>query len=396
MQKSRFFQTLIITTVVLCSIAESHAQSTVQTSLQRLVETGARAYIQPLAAGFTTNINGAWFHEAPPARSAALMIELGGVAMFAGVPVNQTFSVASEYSLTPEQASAILTRANGYSALPQSAQNDILRAVVGRSLPVEISGPTAIGDKNMNVRIGIIANDAQRTFTTSIGGRTATVVLPANESIALDVRGLLDSRDYIFGAVPFAAPQLTIGTIMGTRGVLRFVPNVANWLGLGSLGEIGMFGWGVQHNPLTWFANDSNALPFNLALNYYNQSYSLTSAIRANGIAYGVSASWTFGGAVFSFSPYGGFILESTRLSVDYGYQPRTASGQIAVDIDGRPIAPVPIKFDVIGENTSRIILGLSARILYLVDIGVELNIGNRFSTVNASASVRLGNDLPR
>lgn len=383
-------------TLLLLSLSSTFAQQTVQTSLQRLIETGARGYIQPLAAGFTTNINGGWFHEAPPARTAALMLELGAVAMFAGVPANQTFSATADYAFTTDQASTILARTSGYSALSQSAQNDILRAVVARSLPVEINGPTVIGSKTDNVRIGITANQAQRTFSTSVQGRTATVVLPANESIALDVRGLLDTRDYFLNSVPFAAPQLTIGTLMGTRGVIRFVPNVANWFGLGNLGNIGMFGWGVQHNPLVWFAADTNSLPFSVALNYYNQTYSLTDAIRANGAAYGISASWTFGGAVFAVTPYAGFLLETTSLNIDYQYQPRTASGQVATDIDGRTIAPVPIKFDVVGENTSRIVLGVSARILYVVDIGAEVNIGNRFSTFNLNASVRFGNDLPR
>jgi hypothetical protein len=374
---------------------QSAFAQTVQTSLQRLIETGARGYIEPLTAGFTTNINGGWFHEAPPARTASLMIELGAVAMFAGVPVNQTFSVASDYTLTTDQAATILSRTNGYNTLPQSAQTDILRSVVSRSLPVEISGPTVIGSKNDNVRIGITANQAQRTFSTTVAGRSVSVVLPASESIALDVRGLLDTRDYFLNSVPFAAPQLTIGTIMGTRGVIRYVPNVSNWVGLGKLGDIGMFGWGIQHNPLVWFASDTNAFPFSVALNYYNQSYSLTSAIRANGAAYGISVSWTFGGAVFAFTPYAGFLLETSRLSVDYQYQPRTVSGQIAVDIDGRPIAPVPIAFDVVGENTSRLVLGASARILYAVDIGAEVHFGNRFTTFNLNASVRFGNDLP-
>ncbi len=372
------------------------AQQTVQTSLQRLIETGARGYIQPLAAGFTTNINGAWFHEAPSARKLGFMVELGAVAMFAGVPTDQTFRVASDYTLTTDQAASILARTSGYSSLPQSSQSDILRSVVARSLPVEISGPTAIGSKTDNVRISITANQAQRTFSTTVSGRSVSVVLPASESISLDVRGLLDTKDYIFNSVPFAAPQLTIGTIMGTRGVIRYVPNVSNWVGLGSLGDIGMFGWGVQHNPLVWFAADTNALPFSIALNYYNQSYTLTNAIRATGAAYGISASWTFGGAVFAITPYAGFLLETSRLSIDYQYQPRTATGQIATDIDGRPITPVPIAFDVVGENTSRIVLGASARILYAVDIGAEVNIGNRFSTFNLNASVRFGNDLPR
>jgi hypothetical protein len=368
----------------------------VKTSLQRLIETGARAYIQPLAAGFATNINGGWLHEAPPARTGAFMLELGAVAMLSGAPANQTFSVASEYALTPEQASAILARASGYSSLPQAAREDILRAVVARSLPVEISGPTVIGNKNDNVRIGIIANQMQRTFTTTIGGQTATVVLPENEAIRLDVRGLLDTRDYFLNSVPFATPQLTIGTLMGTRAVLRFVPNIADWVGLGTLGNIGMFGWGVQHNPLVWFAADTNALPFSIGLNYFSQQYALTDAVSARGSAYGVSASWTFGGAVFAFTPYAGFLLETTEMNVRYEYQPRTANGAIALDIDGRPIAPVPINFDIVGDNTSRFVFGLSARILYLADVGVEINVGNRYSTINANASIRIGNDLPK
>jgi hypothetical protein len=178
--------------------------------------------------------------------------------------------------------------------------------------------------------------------------------------------------------------------------VVRFVPNVSDWIGLGKLGNVSMFGWGVQHNPLVWFFADSTALPFSIGLNFYNQSYRLTDAVRAVGNAYGASASWTFGGAVFSFTPYAGFLLENATVSVDYAYQPRTASGQVVQDVTGQPLTPVPIKFDIVGENTNRIVLGASLRVLYLVDLGAEVNIGNRYTTLNANVSIRIGNDAPK
>jgi hypothetical protein len=46
--------------------------------------------------------------------------------------------------------------------------------------------------------------------------------------------------------------------------------------------------------------------------------------------------------------------------------------------------------------DTSRIVLGASLRLLYLLDVGAEVNIGNRYTTLNANVSVRIGNDLPK
>jgi hypothetical protein len=65
-------------------------------------------------------------------------------------------------------------------------------------------------------------------------------------------------------------------------------------------------------------------------------------------------------------------------------------------DVNGQPLQPVPIAFEIQGENTSRIILGANIRLLYLVDVGAEINIGNRYTTLNANVSVRIGNDLPK
>jgi hypothetical protein len=333
--------------------AMAQLQPTIQSSLQNLITEAAQGYVQPLAAGFTMNMHGAWFHEAPPARRFGFMLELGAVGMTANVPLDRTFSRNTNYRLTADQARQALAGVRDFTTLPSASQADILRLVTQRDLAVQISGPTAIGSKQDNIRIGVTANDLQRTFSTTVAGRPVTVVLPANQSIPLDVKGLLDPRDYFLNAVPFAAPQLTIGTFMGTRAVVRFVPNISDWVGLGKLGNVSMFGWGIQHNPLVWFFADSTALPLSIGLNFYNQSYRLTDAVRAVGNAYGASASWTFGGAVIAFTPYAGFLLENATVSVDYAYQPRTASGQVVPDVTGQPLTPVPIKFDIAGENSS-------------------------------------------
>lgn len=374
----------------------SQVQPTLQSSVQNLIAEAAKGYVQPIAAGFTTNMHGAWFHEAPPARRFGFLLDVGAVGMTANVPLDQTFTRSTTYNFTADQARQTLAAVPQYTQLPANVQTDIIRAVTTRSLPVQISGPTAIGSNTENVKIILTAPEQDRTFTTNFNGRPVTVVLPNNQSVALNVRGLLNPREYFLNAVPFAAPQLTLGTFMGTRAVVRFVPNIADWVGLGKLGNVSMFGWGIQHNPLTWFFADSSALPLAVGLNFYNQSYRLTDAVQASGNAYGISASWTFGGAVFAITPYAGFLLENARINVDYKYQPRTADGTIVNDVNGQPLQAVPIAFEIQGENTSRIILGTNIRLLYLVDVGAEVNIGNRYTTLNANVSVRIGNDLPK
>lgn len=392
----RLIVTTFCTILLAANITTAQIQSSIQSSLQNLITEGAKGYAQPIAAGFLANMNGAWFDDAPPARKFGFVAELGMVGMTANVPLDQTFVRTAQYQLNADQARQALTGVTAFTTLPSASQNDILRLITQRNLNVQISGPTVIGKQTENVNISISASQQDRTFTTTVGGRTVTVEIPANQSIALDVKGLLNPRDYFLNAVPFAAPQLTIGTFMGTRGVVRFVPNLSNWIGVEKLGDISMFGWGIQHNPLTWFFADSTALPINIGLNFYNQSFRITQAVRAVSNSYGASASWTFGGAVLALTPYAGYLMENSLITVDYQYQPRTANGQLVTDINGQVLKPVPINFMIEGENTSRIILGLGLRVLSIVDVSAEVNLGNRYTTLNASASVRLGNDAPR
>ncbi|TAE27268.1 MAG: hypothetical protein EAZ92_09580 [Candidatus Kapaibacterium sp.] len=389
------FFVIIILSLPHQTMLRAQVQPTIEYNLQTLIAEAAKGYVQPLAAGFTMNMNGGWFHEAPPARRFGFMLEVGAVGMAAFVPLDQTFSRTSTYRLTPDQARQTASMVREYTTLPANAQNDIIRAVSQRDFTVQIAGPTAIGSNTENVRIALSASEQARTFSTNVNGRAVNIVLPDNQSYALDIKGLLNPRDYFLNAVPLVAPQLTIGTFMGTRGVVRFVPNVADWVGLGKLGRVSMFGWGIQHNPLTWFFADSTALPLNVSLNFYNQSYRLTDAVQAAGIAYGATASWRFGGSAFAFTPYAGFLMESTTLIVDYKYQPRSATGQVVNDINGQPLQAVPIRFDIPSENVSRIVLGASIHLL-VADIGAEVNLGNRYTTVNAHAFVRLGNDAPK
>src|SRR5439155_563530 len=89
--------------------------------------------------------------------------------------------------------------------------------------------------------------------------------------------------------LPLMAPQLTIGTILGTQATLRWLPSIELDP---KLGKFSYLGFGIQHNPGVW-------LPFHMPVDvsggFFTQKLEVGKVFSAQSMAMGVTASKTLG-----------------------------------------------------------------------------------------------------
>jgi hypothetical protein len=122
----------------------------------------------------------------------------------------------------------------------------------------------------------------------------------------------------------FAAPQLTVGNVMGTRAVVR-------WLGLSFatdnfIEKISFFGIGAQHSISQYFP----ALPADLALGVFYQSFKINKdLLDTKALHVDVTGSKSFG----ILQPYGAIGLDSFKMDVRYE-DSNNPGDNIAVDFD--------------------------------------------------------------
>lgn len=109
-----------------------------------------------------------------------------------------------------------------------------------------------------------------------------------------------------------AVPQLTVGNVAGTRGILRWIPEVD--FSDDDIGKFEMFGIGAQHSISQYLT----ALPVDVAVGIMYQSFKLgDSLLDADALALNVMGSRRYGQSV-SLEPYVGLGLDSFAMTVEY------------------------------------------------------------------------------
>ena len=157
-----------------------------------------------------------------------------------------------------------------------------------------VKAPTIIGDRNA------VQQDGQ-------GG--ATVFYPAGFDIS---------------QFAFAAPQLSIGSVMGTRAVVRWFDH--DFTGDNFIEKISFLGVGGQHSISQYVPG----LPVDLALGVFYQSFKInTKLIDIKTIHFDLTGSRSFG----PLQPYAAVGYDSFKMKADY--EDKTNPGNdIAVDFD--------------------------------------------------------------
>ena len=323
------------------------------------VEAG-KGFVQPVVSGFGNNMNGGWFHKSSQAKIFGIDLELGLVAMGTfTTDENKTFKLDAGFRFSGgpvgsnSEAEQLAKSINGYNNVlfPKQAAID---AIAAQSFAVSMTGPTIVGSKTDTLKIIIPQN------TINVNGNN--YVIPSQTSVISAVTGVLDGA----ATIQLAAPQFSIGTIYGTQATFRYLPEVEINK---DLGKFKYFGFGIQHNLGMCFP-----IPVvDVSASFFTQKLEVGTLMTAKTTSFGLNASKQFGFAFLNVTPYAGFMLESSTMTFGYDFPTYTDPNNAANNKTEH------ITFDLKGENTSRLTIGLSIRLL-IININADYNIGKQNS----------------
>lgn len=370
MRKLRFskfnWKALFTLAVFLFAVSSVFAQDEggdLEETIKQLSESAAMGYVGPIVSAFGSNLNGGWFHKTPAPKIFGLNIEFGLVGMGTMIPDDQDirhFTTSGSFRFDQSQALEIV-QASGL-VLDPLTEAALATALTQSDFTVGIDGATIIGASDDYLEITF--NGATITFDDPVSGLPMTQTVDPY-TVTLDFGGLGDFlADVPF--IPFAAPQASIGTVLGTQAVFRYIPEVEIPLVdiTEDIGKFSWFGWGVQHNPAVFFPTP---LPLDVSVCFFKQSLKLGDVFEANTTAYGLTVSKKLGIGLFNITPYAGYLIEKSKLHFTYDF---------TLD-EGTPLVQnIPVDFILEGENKSRITLGLSMKLL-MFNINADYNIGN-------------------
>jgi hypothetical protein len=352
------------------SMAQNHdgEGGEIEETLRQLTQQAATGYLQPIITPIGVDLNGGWFHRAPPAKMFGLSLEFGIVGMATTIPVDvsRTFSVTdTTFSFSADQARSLVTDA-GFVWDDGGVGAAFFDQIMDQNFSVSIDGPNIMGASDEDIEIDFSGADV--TFTDPGTGLPRTETVGA-DTWALGIGGLDFLEDLSF--VPLAAPQLSVGTVLGTRATIRYIPtiNLSSIPGASlfldeDFGNISFFGFGLQHNPGVFLPNP---LPLDVAIAFYTQTFKIGEEFfKVKTTAWGLNASKQLGIGPINITPYAGIMFETSTVDIVYTYE--------LGDLLGTPQEiDLPLHFE--GENKRRITLGLSVKLL-LFNINADYNIG--------------------
>ncbi len=294
-------KTLIVSTGFVCMILVAinplHSQN-LEDMLSKYTEgENGRGYMQPLADVFGANINTGLYHGAVIPEEG---FHISGSLEVMMAPIGddaRTFTASTEDPFYP---------------------------------PQEVEAPTVFGDPQ----------------GPSVEGTGGTVY---NFPGGFDVNWF-----------PSLVPQITVGTVLGTQGVFRYIDFQAG----DNIGRIKIFGFGLRHSVSQWI---EKAYPFDLAAVFFRQSFDVEDVVEANSTFFGLVGSYSTG----ILSLYGGPGFESANLDIAYETTTETDSTTISFDLDG--------------ANSARFTIGAALDLRFL-GLHVDYNIASQ-STVGVGIS---------
>ena len=108
-------------------------------------------------------------------------------------------------------------------------------------------------------------------------------------------------------------------------------------------------------------------MQLDLSVGFFTQNLEVGKYFKSSATTFGAYASKQFGAGGLNITPYAGFALESSKLEVAYNVELKD------VPIVGKTEI-IPMKFELEGDNASRIIVGLNFR-LGPININADYNI---------------------
>ncbi len=305
--------------------ADAHAQVTsnesgtkgLQGSLEKVGAEYAKAYLSPMTQTFGVNENSGLYTTAAIPRSKL------------------TFSIGVKFMDTRiAEQDQFFHRVLDNVTLNESWGVQPGNAFYGEQGTVEMGGPTVFGPKD--------SSDDGYVRAYHDG-----VLVGEGSTIA----GVIKTRD-----VPLAMPEFSVGGYYGVRATVRWLPTVHAG---DEVGDIKLFGWGLQGNVNQFFP----VVPVDVMVGFFHQNLKVGDVVETGATSVFLAASKSYG----LVTGYGGYARESSTFKVNYTFNPDPATGLTAA----------PISFEEKGDQHGRLTLGL------LFNLGVKLN-----------ADVNFGGDL--
>ena len=306
----------------------------------------AALYLQPLVNAFGADINSGLIHTA----------KVGGgtlpVDLFLGVKITSAFVPDIDRTLN-------ITYETSYPFPAPDGKEYTLPVIF------EINdGPTVFGEASP----GEVTGRVRHTVHPGLDGMENTpddIVI--DSTIAFKVLpGLYDGP-----LAPVAIPHLSLGSVAGTEGVLRYFPRVRH----ANYGYLEFVGVGLRHSVDQYIP----ALPFRISGHFMMQRLLISNTnkdeiLKASSVVAGGAISKTF---VF-LTLYGGMQAEETLVEVNYtfGDELSIAEGQ-------------NISFELAADTTIRGLLGVSLKLGPIL-LNVEGSRGNNRTVITAGVGAAL------
>jgi len=217
---------------------------------------------------------------------------------------------------------------------------------------------SVVGDDQKSFTLALPASFSQRSMEapTLFGGK-GTVV--RDQTLGTEYRpsdGIINASLF-----PLVVPQLTVGSIFGTEGTLRYVPLPSSG---DAIPKITLFGIGVRHS-ISQYLPES---PLDLAAGVFYSSYTAEDLLDMKGLSIGVQASKS----LELLTLYGGVAWEQSTMNITYT---SNSAGSPAVDVE------------LDGDNTFRLTAG-GALSLGIFSLFADANFG---AVTNFSGGVGFG-----
>jgi hypothetical protein len=156
-----------------------------------------------------------------------------------------------------------------------------------------------------------------------------------------------------------AVPQLTVGSVLGTRATVRFI---SLDLGDTELGDFTLWGIGAQHSISRYLP----ALPVNLAADVFYQKFDIgeDDLITASALHFGVTASKRLG----LFEPYAAVGYDQLDMEAEYTFE--GTGEKITVDFDSESNGHLTL-----GSTLSLAIVKLYGELNFAAETGMAVGL---------------------
>jgi Family of unknown function (DUF6588) len=325
-------------------------------ALSLVSSTYAEKYVEPFSSAFGADYNSGLFHSADNGARNGLHFYLG-VKVFATLidDSDKTFSTSYNVDVALE------------------------RTVQGQNVTLQVPALVTV-------------RDAPTIFGDSLGAGTVTVRALEDVLVTVDGEQFVVAVDTSFSfqtpsglislpAMPAAAPQLEIGTFLGTDVMLRYVPSISSE----DIGRFGLIGGGIRHSISQYF----ESMPFHLAVQGTWQKLFFDDTngdpiIVLKTWAVNIQASKKLG----MFTLYGGVQAEDSNVKISYLFEGDNLieDGGINEEFGAEDLLePVQLNVDLDGANFIRLIAGFNLQ-AGPVHLSTDVNFGSV-----RSASIGLG-----